>query len=190
MLLNASARIKAYRNLEAMSITKGENVDKKSGALFLRRMQRDLQAAKRPKSLGTKDGRTLWSFLTPYHDPAFMLVEGHSLDGKPIGGLLTTNLGKIDTVFVDPAFRGKGLGTVLYLGAIHELGSIRSSTYIGTMAVATWKAISKYYHVRLERLGSGKPVPVPFEWGSDGIPVVDGKPITKLKDSFIFRVTK
>lgn len=90
-------------------------------------------------------------------------------------------------VFIAPAFRGRKLGTVLYLGALHQFGHLISDPIIGIDAIRTWKSIEKYgYDVKLWDTGTRKTLN--FTWASDGQPYVNGQPMSAYESDLLFYV--
>jgi GNAT superfamily N-acetyltransferase len=143
------------------------------------------------KSFGIKDGLEMrvgkldsgGSFVYLQNLKAEDLKDQSSI----IGGLELTSYKTVASVYLDPSYRRKGLGTVLYLGAIRAFTEVRSGSSISIYAVRTWRSVSKYHKVDLLESRTGKSVP--YIWGPDGIPSVDGKPIDELSQNFQFRAT-
>jgi predicted acetyltransferase len=131
-----------------MQIVTGTNYSKSSFDWSVNSIE---QAAyrKKPKHLGSKDGLDLYYVQDQYKEHFIYLKDGREY----IGMIRLSNdrygpktFGyKVGAVYLCNQYRGRGLGTVLYLGAIHQLKRIHSSTNIGEQAVRTWRSINKYY---------------------------------------------
>jgi GNAT superfamily N-acetyltransferase len=176
------------RLIEGMPIKMGINYSDVMGESMLETIENNLLPFKEYcKDLGKKDGLELFS-RNVTRDPVVFLAKG-----EQVAGAMTVTPGKLPTVhavWIRPEFRGKGLGPVLYLGGIHTFGKLYSSANIGIMAVKTWHKVSSYCNVRLMKYWvDRKDEYVDFTWGSDGIPVVDGKPINKMRTFFVFEGT-
>lgn len=181
------------RLVESMTIKNGENYSDRNFQNFDRFLLRKALRDYNPVSLGKKDGLQLFYVKargTGTHK--FILVDGSRPAGDQIIGFLDVNRGHVVIVsYISPSYRGRGLGTVLYLSGIHTLGSLLSSWSIGIMAVRTWGSVSKYHAVELLKITAPRSkIPVSYKWGSSGIPVVDGRPINKIRADFQFRATK
>lgn len=170
--------------VKAMPIKMGINYSDVMGESMVETIEDNLWPFKdNCKDLGKKDGLELF-FRTGVRDPVVFLAEG-----QKVAGALDVKPGKLPTVhaiWIRPEFRGRGLGPVLYLGGIHAFGKLYSSPNIGIMAVKTWHKVSQYCTVQLIKVVPGSSINVMFHWGADGIPVVDNKPINKIRSTFLF----
>lgn len=177
--------VASVEGVEASPIAMKENISRKSGLESLQVFMRDYQMSRGEQftELGVKDGLRLSAFKL-YGGWIILLHK----EGNAVGFLQTNRLGQVDGVFLDKKYRGKNLGIVLYLAAVRVCKRIRSSVNIGIMAVKTWQKLSHYYNVTLHEDRSDKKVK--FEWGKDGIPVVDGVPINDVPTMYYFEATK
>jgi hypothetical protein len=175
MQLNAASRL-----VESMPIRMRENYTQLEFDRDVEFLEKRLKT-KPAVPLGTKEGLSLYYLKLTYSRDFFLKDRD-----RIIGILSTTAKGNmVISVFIEEEYRGRHLGLVLYLAAIHVLGELQSSSIIGIMAVRTWRSVSKYYSVELlDHLQ----VPVDFSWGTDTIPIVKGKPINKLRGNFYFKV--
>jgi GNAT superfamily N-acetyltransferase len=175
-------RLKATEELEAMPIKKGVNFSKSLFRQDLKFIQNELTRYN-VSFLGKKNDLSLY-WLKNRKAPLFYFKN---LEGNIIGYLdvdASAN-NTVRGVYLDDSYRGQGLGTVLYLAAIKYLKKLRSSNNIGIMAVRSWKSVSKYFKVHLHL--DEYPYPeVDYQWGSDGVPIVEGKRIDKVRDYFYF----
>jgi GNAT superfamily N-acetyltransferase len=102
-------------------------------------------------------------------------------DNQDIPGVLH----RVHESFIKEDYRGKGYGVLMYSQAIKYFKGLCSSPNMGSMAVRTWKALAKKFKIRLWCCPFDKEFP--FEWNSSNIPVVQGKPITRLVgEDFVF----
>jgi len=170
------------RLIESMYIEMGPNTSRQNFLNEIRGLEKILKK-KKPVSYGTKDRISLF-YLKHNKDSCSVFFRNES---DIISGLLEVSGYEVDSIYIENNYRGKNLGTVLYLTAIRILGKLKSSFNIGIMAVRTWKSVSKYYEVQLKDENDEA---VKYEWGSNGIPVVNGKPITAIKTDFYFEAHK
>jgi GNAT superfamily N-acetyltransferase len=169
--------------LTAQPIKKGSNFPESKYKRAVFHLELALRKSQ-PRDLGEKDGLSLRYVKDQFGDHLIYLRDDHL---KIVGLLMATKGRAVSNVFVLPKYRGQGLGTVLYLGAIHVLGKLKSSYDIGTMAVRTWKSVSKYHRVTLV---DAEDHSVDFEWGPGGIPSVGGTPIDRMNEIFYFQAVK
>lgn len=184
MKLEAAFRLLESSSLvESMPIKQGVNFSKMQFVQDLKALKEDFKHSN-VSFLGKKGDLTLY-WLKNKRLPAFYFKN----EQDEVVGFLDV-IGSSNTVravYIDAKYRGQGLGTVLYLAAIKYLKVLRSSTNIGIMAVRSWKSVSKYFKVNLLEIDDrGNSNQVEYEWGPDNIPIVNGKPITKQPDNFIF----
>lgn len=129
------------------------------------------------KDLGTANGLTLY-YLSDGLDRVLALydqtkvVAYAKLEDSPFD--MTRKC--LYNLYVAKDFRGKSLATVLHLGALHVYKKLMSDTTMALGALKAFKSMERYgYRLKMLDTKSGKTVP--FKWGSDGIPVVDGESI-------------
>ena len=89
-------------------------------------------------------------------------------------------------LYVDKDWRGKGLATVLHLGALHVYKHLESDSTMAMGALKAFKALEKFgYKVKMLDTKTGSPVA--FKWGHDDIPTVDGESIAE-KEQYVLYV--
>lgn len=179
------------QELTAQAIKMGTNISRDTWS----RMQSEISNAlteddTKVTELGMK-GDIQMMALRGYHWQGIVLRNEKTR--TIIGGLGISMVlrGMVDSVYLDPRCRGKGMGIAMYLGAVKAFGFLRSGTSLGIMAVKTWAKLAKYHDVELVNYQTNKPVP--FKWGSGGIPVVNGQPMNKgmnMQESFIFQAKR
>jgi hypothetical protein len=143
------------------------------------------------KSLGVKDGIELVWFT--WIGPVFCL---RLVETKEVVGYM--NLDACDPdwglrfkyyqsgVFIRKEYRGRKLGTVLYLGALHVFRHLVSDPHIGIDAIHTWASLSKYgYHVKLWSIESH--MNIEFDFTPEGPKTAAGL-MTNLEDTFLLYV--
>lgn len=148
------------------------------------------EMSREPEFLGSKNGLDLF-YITSRNKERFVYLK-HEEDY--IGMICLTGRKKdelgycVGAVYLDPAFRGRGLGTVLYLGAIHRLKRIHSSTCIGEMAVRTWRSLGKYHDLKIyDAYEYGQPKK--YKWESNRrYPKIEGKRMNEGWDSYQFSI--
>src|ERR1700684_779391 len=141
----------AQRLVEALAIKMKENYSLAEFEEDLKFLKRAISKGLPLTSLGTKNGLHLSVVNTGSYkrNPNFIFTQG-----KDIIGVLSLERTRgegteiadyeVQTVYLKENFRGKDLGPVLYLAAIHVYKSICSSENIGIAAAKTWKKISQY----------------------------------------------
>lgn len=182
-----------HMKLEAMSRLKAQPLavnpisDSAGSAVCQRRTEfLLLPSNKRHTSLGIKDGIELLAV-----GQSFVLRD---LNSQVVGYLDTSReclvpkvIEAVSATFILPKYRGRKLGTVLYLGALHVFKRLASDSTIAPSAVMTWRSLEKFgYTVKLWCVTHDRRVD--FEWGANGLPVVWGKPMDKLREEFVFYV--
>ncbi len=139
------------------------------------------------QDLGTKDG-----FNLGYQRSVDIVILFDVATETAVGYLELSRIEEpapfyVNGVFVDPEYRGKKFGTVLYLGALHVHPHIASDGLIGMDAIRTWKSLEKFgYHVKMWSNTFDRPVD--FKWGPDGIPVIGGRAMNKQQEEFVFYI--
>jgi GNAT superfamily N-acetyltransferase len=170
-----------------MEIVKGENYDKWGFDSRVDEIE-ELLSYTTPRFLGTKDGLTLYHIKGESWNQFIYLQRNR--DKKVIGMLAMAktpyrHIGYgVRAVYISSRYRGKGLGTVMYLGAVHVLKKIHSSTCIGEMAVRTWRSLSKYHTLEMYDLYERKR---DFKWKKrESVPRIDKKRIDETRDCYHF----
>jgi GNAT superfamily N-acetyltransferase len=132
--------------LLVMKIVPGTNYDKEGFGYSVCSIEYAVNR-KSPKHLGCKDGLDLFYIKDQHNEHFLYLKDGTEYVGMiRIDGRRNTRQGyKVGAVYVSTKYRGQGLGTVLYLGAVHQLKKIHSSYNIGSLAIRTWKSVGKYH---------------------------------------------
>jgi GNAT superfamily N-acetyltransferase len=127
--------------------------------------------------LGTANGLTLLHFKDGM-DQIFALFDGAAVVayGKLEHSVFDESRYCMYNLYVDHAYRGKKLATVLHLGALHVYKKLMSDTCMALGALNAFRSLEKYGY-KLKMLDTKTDKTVPFKWGADGIPVVNGKSI-------------
>lgn len=129
--------------------------------------------------LGTQDGLTMYE-LSDVTDRVFVLYNGEQQKVAAYGKLENAYYRKgykvMYNLYVDTAYRGKKLATVLHLGALHTYEKLMSDTTMSMGALSAFKSLQQHgYKLKMFDIEEGSPVP--FKWGANGIPTVDGHSI-------------
>lgn len=143
-----------------------------------------------PEFLGSKDGLDLYYIASRSRERFVYLKKGETYVGMiSLYGRKRDSLGfGVGAVYLNAQYRGRGLGTVLYLGAIHKLKRIHSSTCIGEQAVRTWRSLGKYYDLKIYNLENNK-TPREYKWEKHRkFPLIDGKRMNQGWDYYQFCV--
>lgn len=97
-----------------------------------------------------------------------------------------SNRKRMYNLYVAKEWRGKSLATVIHLGALHAYKHLESDSTMAMGALKAFKGLEKFgYKVKMLNTDTGKTVP--FQWGRDDIPVVDGDSIAE-KENFVLYV--
>ncbi len=173
-----------------------EQAGKKHCATYTKELQK---SPKLFKTLGTKDGIEMMVMKdTPFQTIVMIdgtevvayleLVEAHLSSYSHHYRALKGKYYVAAELFITTPYRGKKLATALHLGAMHVFKKLASDINMALGAFTSFKSLEKFgYALGLMNGTEGKPVE--FTWGADGIPVVDGKPMTDIDDDF-FLYTK
>jgi GNAT superfamily N-acetyltransferase len=141
-----------------------------------------------PEFLGSKDGLDLYYITSNCREHFIYLKHEDDYIGMiSLHGRKKNKLGfGVGAVYISPKFRGRGLGTVLYLGAIHRLKRIHSSTCIGEQAVRTWRSLAKYHDLKIYDLYD-EDTPKEYTWETKRkYPLIDGKRLDQGWDYYQF----
>jgi GNAT superfamily N-acetyltransferase len=161
------------------------------GNRYCKQLQKILLRGK-ATDLGTANGLQLM-WIT-WVNPVFILRDTETLE--VIGYM---DLAKVDPdwglrikyyqqgVYIKPAYRKRGLGTVLYLGVLHVFQHFVSDPIIGIDAVRAWKAIEKYGY-KVKMWDSDNHQDVAFVWAPDGQPLIHGHTMDKYEETLLFYV--
>lgn len=164
--------------LSELTVKRGVNVTPADLGILLPAVEKD---RKKDKFLKKGDGWNM--YFQPHSVHPVIYLRG---DDDKIIGLFSatkkyfyypkkTSRYEVVIVWVARAWRGKGLGTLLYKEAIKQLRGIVSSDNMGIMAMRIWKRLAQDYKVRV------------YDWDTEDfvdhkwsrvIPTVNGKPIT------------
>jgi predicted GNAT family N-acyltransferase len=134
-----------------MDIVSGTNYDMWGFNTQVDSIKNALDDGKKPKHLGHKDGLDLFFLKVSKYERFVFLKNGKEYIGMlNIQGDKDELLGcKVGAVYLKNKYRGRGLGTVMYLGAIHKIKKLHSSIYIGEQAVRTWRSLGKYHDLKI-----------------------------------------
>jgi GNAT superfamily N-acetyltransferase len=179
----------------AMYITKGENYDLWGFNNLKDEIKEAVANGNEATNLGTKDGLTLFHLDKGTRWSQYVYLQRNR--DKQIVGIISLNKKKerkigygVYAVYLKRGYRGRGLGTVLYLGAAHVLKKIHSSTCIGEMAVRTWRSLGHYHRLDMYQDPYARnPKKVKYEWDTK-YPIVNGKSIDQQSSYFQFVITK
>lgn len=174
-----------------MYITKGANYWHGSFKRDVSEIQRDLRWDKKKLTdLGSKDGLTLYSLKGEYSRWIYLQ---QNVGRKSIVGMIRLDRNirfgaKVRASFITKQYRNKGLGQVLYLGAVHQYDTVKSSSNLGEMSLRIYKKLMKYHKVSV-RDWNGRQCK--FEWPEDKeMPFVNGKKLDETFHTFNFVVQK
>lgn len=171
--LNASQRLRAAIGGQPLSDSFGRQQLKH----FTNRIFK--HALKTPglfKDLGSKDGLNM-KFLPDGLDKVVTIDDGTKvvaygkLEKSPF-----SSRWRMYNLYVDKDWRGKKLANLLHLGAVHMFKHLESDITMAVGALKAFKSLERFgYHIKLYDTNTGKTVP--FKWGPDDIPEVNGDSI-------------
>lgn len=163
----------------------GQPLSDSFGRQQLKKFGGMIQKGKTEHELGTKDGLTLYE-LKDGVDRVFAIWNGEriaaygKLEDSPY-----SNRWRMYNLYVDPQFRGLKLATVLHLGALNRYKHLESDTTMSMGALQAFRSLERYsYKLKMLDTESGKTVP--FKWGTDGIPVVNGASIEDAENYALY----
>lgn len=137
------------------------------------------------EELGSKDGLNM-KLIADTLDRVVTLDDGEKvvaygkLEKSPY-----SNRWRMYNLYVDKAYRGKKLATVLHLGAVHVFKHLESDTTMTLGALKAFKSLEKFgYKIKMLDVDTGSTVP--FTWGPNDIPVVDGKSIEEAENYALY----
>jgi predicted GNAT family N-acyltransferase len=88
-------------------------------------------------------------------------------------------------LYVDKAWRGKKLANVIHLGAVHVYKHLESDTTMSMGALKAFRSLESFGY-KLKMLDTETNKTVPFTWGPDGIPEVDGNSIEDAENYALY----
>jgi hypothetical protein len=171
-----------------MHIQKGENYWQSSFACDVSEIKRDLLGREQTLvDLGSKDGLTLFYLRGTYHRWIFLRENKNQ---KKIIGMIRfgkeKGTPKVGASFITKKYRDKGLGQVLYLGAVHQFGGFKSSGNLGEMSLRMYKKLMKYHNVTVSDWHGRR---CRFSWDDDAdMPLVNGKALDETYETYYFSV--
>lgn len=188
-------RIEAASRLGAQALHK-QLIGDQAGMKRCKAYTKDFD--KQPKqftSLGAKDGIEMFLFKDlPFQTIVMVddktvvayleLVRVRDSSNSEWYEMLSQEYYVIAELFIAPAYRGKKLATVLHLGAMHTMKHLVSDINMAVGALVSFKSLEKYGY-KIGIINSSEKKKVDFEWGSDGVPEIDGKSMESYKDIFI-----
>jgi GNAT superfamily N-acetyltransferase len=131
------------------------------------------------QDLGTKDNLTM-NLLADGLDRVITLYDNNTQKvvayGKLEQSAYKPGYQTMYNLYVDKDWRGKKLATVLHLGALHVYKKLMSDTTMAMGALNAFRSLEKFGY-KLKMWDTAISKTVPFQWGPDGIPVVDGHSI-------------
>lgn len=193
--IKASERMRAYASeieadveIDSQPIIDGENIKKQNGNRLCVKLQglylSDPSLMIKLTAVGSVD-----VFLFPGSSTQFVCLHDR---GLIVGYLKLIKDEQIPSVkwqvnesFIKESHRSKGYGVLMYAQAIKRFKGLCSSANMGSMAVRTWKSLAKKFNIHLWCTTFDKEFK--FDWGTNNIPVVQGKPIDTLhREEFVF----
>lgn len=156
----------------------GQPITDSYGKVQLKRLTKMIleEPKKIKRDLGTKGNFTMYEVHTIVQEifliydikakkvVAFAMLD--SLKYRPKYKTLTT-------LYVVKAYRGLKLATILHLGALHVHKKLMSDTTMALGALNAFRSLEQHGY-KVKMFDTEERVTVPFEWGTDGIPTVDG----------------
>jgi GNAT superfamily N-acetyltransferase len=138
--------------------------------------------------LGTKDGLTMYE-LYDTMDRVFVIYDNENKKAVAYGALERSwsrpEYKTMYNLYVDKDWRGKKLATVLHLGALHVYKKLMSDTTMAMGALNAFRSLEQHgYKLKMWDTATNKTVP--FQWGSDGVPVVDGHSIKDAENYALY----
>lgn len=137
------------------------------------------------EELGSKDGLNM-KLIADTLDRVVTLDNGERVIAY--GKLETSPYSKrwrMYNLYVDKAYRGMKLANVLHLGAVHVYKHLESDTTMALGALKAFKSLEKFgYKIKMLDTSTGETVP--FTWGPNDIPVVEGKSIEDAENYVLY----
>ena len=137
------------------------------------------------EELGSKDGLNM-KLIADTLDRVVTLDDGQKvvaygkLEKSPY-----SNRWRMYNLYVDKVYRGKKLATVLHLGAVHVYKHLESDTTMSVGALKAFKSLEKFGY-KIKMLDTDSRSTVPFAWGPNDIPVVDGRSIEDAENYALY----
>lgn len=168
----------------------GHPLSESYGRSQLRRMTSIIQDSPRKivRDLGTKGDLTMYE-LRDIFTESFVLYD--NAKRKAVAFAIVDELGyrpgykSLNALYVDKAYRGQKLATVLHLGALHVHKKLMSDTTMAMGALNAFRSLEKHGY-KIKMFDTRNRRPVPFVWGPDGIPEVDGQTIEESDDFALY----
>lgn len=88
-------------------------------------------------------------------------------------------------LYVDKAWRGKKLANIIHLGAVHVYKHLESDTIMSVGALKAFRSLESFGY-KLHMLDTETSKTVPFVWGPDGMPEVDGHSIEDAENYALY----
>ena len=137
------------------------------------------------EELGSKDGLNM-KLIADTLDRVVTLDNGErviaygKLEASPY-----SKRWRMYNLYVDKAYRGMKLANVLHLGAVHVYKHLESDTTMALGALKAFKSLEKFgYKIKMLDTSTGETVP--FTWGPNDIPVVEGKSIEDAENYVLY----
>lgn len=190
-LLSFVARARVRRVSKVVSKIGGQPLSDSFGREQCRKFTRTIfkYALKNPglikEELGSKDGLNMKLIVDTLDrvvtvDDGDKVVAYGKLEKSPY-----SKRWRMYNLYVDKAYRSKGLATVLHLGAVHVYTHLESDTTMSLGALKAFKSLERFGH-KIKMLDTDTGHTVPFVWGSDGIPMVDGHSIEEAENYALY----
>lgn len=184
-------RRRVRASTEVISKIGGEPLSDSFGREQCRKFTRTIfkHAIKNPglikEELGSKDGLNM-KLIADTLDRVVTLDNGEKVIayGKLEKSPYSTRW-RMYNLYVDKAYRGLKLANILHLGAVHVFKHLESDTTMAVGALRAFKSLERYgYKIKMLDTDSGSTVP--FTWGPNDIPVVDGKSIEEAENYALY----
>lgn len=190
-VIRSRARRRVRAASEVVSKIGGQPLSDSFGREQCRKFTRTIfkHATKNPglikEELGSKDGLNM-KLIVDTLDRVVTLDDGENvvaygkLEKSPY-----SNRWRMYNLYVDKAYRGKKLATVLHLGAVHVFKHLESDTTMSLGALKAFKSLEHFGHkVKMLDVDTGETVP--FTWGPTDIPVVEGRSIEDAENYALY----
>lgn len=180
----------ARRRLQLEAKIGGQPLSDSFGRSEMKKYARMIQKYPRliSNNLGTQEGLTLLEIhdtvdrvFALYDEETQKVVAYGKLENSPYRRGYKT----MYNLYVNKDYRGRKLATVLHLGALHVYKKLMSDTTMAMGALQAFKSLEKFgYKLRMWDTSTDRSVP--FQWGSDGVPVVDGHSIADAENYALY----
>ena len=171
----ARRQVRAIIEKQPLSDTRGREL--------LRRYTRIIKKTPRliKNELGSQGGLTMYE-LSDTLDRVFVLYSTELEKAVAYGALenawYRSGYKVMYSLYVEKEYRGLKLATILHLGALHVYKKLMSDTIMAPGALNAFRSLEKHGH-KIKMYDIEERATVPFKWGADGIPMVEGESIER-----------